>query len=240
MIKRDLERGLEIPREITLDPWAVERLYEWGATDEFVRVLADVLPQYSYKGTVQRLSWWHERNEAFLAGGDRGDEIGLFPHWYNVGFGYGQCGELAGQLRTNQVFLSALEDLNLDLSRRGRNRIELYECWGRSREFFCVPPLRHVWNGLLPEGVSPWEIVDVDVAMGRVDVGTHVMEDCRKRSWWQHPLTASFTVLPWEYKDNMDLVRLGAKVLGESGLNIIADTDLTGAAKKVVAAAANQ
>ena len=31
---------------------------------------------------------------------------------------------------------------------------------------------------------------------------------------------------------------LGAKVLGESGLNIIADTDLTGAAKKVVAAAA--
>jgi succinyl-CoA synthetase beta subunit len=33
---------------------------------------------------------------------------------------------------------------------------------------------------------------------------------------------------------------LGAKVLGESGLNIIADTDLTGAAKKVVAAAANQ
>jgi succinyl-CoA synthetase beta subunit len=32
---------------------------------------------------------------------------------------------------------------------------------------------------------------------------------------------------------------LGAKVLTESGLNIIADTDLTGAAKKVVAAAAN-
>ena len=33
---------------------------------------------------------------------------------------------------------------------------------------------------------------------------------------------------------------IGAKVLTESGLNIIADTDLTGAAKKVVAAAANQ
>jgi succinyl-CoA synthetase beta subunit len=32
---------------------------------------------------------------------------------------------------------------------------------------------------------------------------------------------------------------LGAKVLSESGLNIIADTDLTGAAQKVVAAAAN-
>ena len=32
---------------------------------------------------------------------------------------------------------------------------------------------------------------------------------------------------------------IGAKVLTESGLNIIADTDLTGAAKKVVAAAAN-
>jgi succinyl-CoA synthetase beta subunit len=32
---------------------------------------------------------------------------------------------------------------------------------------------------------------------------------------------------------------LGAKVLGDSGLNIIADTDLTGAAQKVVAAAAN-
>ncbi len=31
---------------------------------------------------------------------------------------------------------------------------------------------------------------------------------------------------------------LGAKVLQESGLNIIADTDLTGAAKQVVAAAA--
>ena len=31
---------------------------------------------------------------------------------------------------------------------------------------------------------------------------------------------------------------LGAKVLSESGLNIIADTDLTGAAQKVVAAAA--
>ncbi|MCY0966585.1 ADP-forming succinate--CoA ligase subunit beta [Parathalassolituus penaei] len=33
---------------------------------------------------------------------------------------------------------------------------------------------------------------------------------------------------------------LGAKVLGESGLNIIADTDLTGAAQKVVAAAAGK
>lgn len=33
---------------------------------------------------------------------------------------------------------------------------------------------------------------------------------------------------------------IGAKVLTESGLNIIADTDLTGAAQKVVAAAANQ
>jgi succinyl-CoA synthetase beta subunit len=32
---------------------------------------------------------------------------------------------------------------------------------------------------------------------------------------------------------------LGAKVLTDSGLNIIADTDLTGAAQKVVAAAAN-
>ena len=32
---------------------------------------------------------------------------------------------------------------------------------------------------------------------------------------------------------------IGAKVLTESGLNIIADTDLTGAAQKVVAAAAN-
>jgi succinyl-CoA synthetase beta subunit len=32
---------------------------------------------------------------------------------------------------------------------------------------------------------------------------------------------------------------IGAKVLTESGLNIIADTDLTSAAKKVVAAAAN-
>ena len=32
---------------------------------------------------------------------------------------------------------------------------------------------------------------------------------------------------------------LGAKVLSESGLNIIADTDLTGAAKQVAAAAGN-
>lgn len=204
-----------VPRIIEVDPAAARRLTNWGA-EALVPVLADkLLRDCSYGGLVPRMRQ-QLRHQAFLTTTDKGNEEALLPYWYNVGLGYGQCSELSGQLMHNQVFLSAVEDVNAQLLASGEGRVVAYECWGQTERFFTTPPSQHVWVGLLHDDEGPDAMVNVDVAFGTISVGRHRMEDYRMRREWTMPLTGSFGVVGSSEMEDKGELRRASRVMGLS------------------------
>lgn len=165
-LKGELEKAYSVdelpPTPVTEN--AKERLQSWGLSGEMVERLQEITSSYRYDLVPQKLDGMVARG-AYINKKTNGEEEIIFPGFFNFeNRGAGQCADLSIQLLRDLHNTEYLDDLNSDLSKQGKPRIQPYFLNGFSRTYFTGsnPSHSHVFLGLLPEGAAKEDMVVVD------------------------------------------------------------------------------